>query len=124
MRRYDLVQLTTLADGASAPNLPVYVVLATRGGYALVKRPEVDGTAATATTICDLLDGASDVTATALGAAARTTIRTFLVNRGFDPADWDADPPTNRRLLLRMVLRMLNALELDGVTAVRGFDVS
>ncbi len=129
MKRFELLQLTTLGDGASAPNVTgSYVVLASRAGYALIKRPELDGAAVTATTICDLdtTNGATDVTATNLTAGQRTAIRTFLVNRLPDRAAamWDADPPTNRRLLLQLTLRLLDALDIDVGVAVRGFDVA
>lgn len=129
MKRFELIALQGAgADTTDAirPNLSgSYVVLASRAGYALVKRPEVDGAAVTATTICDLQDGAADVTATNLTAGQRTTIKNFLTARGFDTADFDGDGVNDRKKLLRFVLRrLLNAPELDGEVAIRGFDVA
>lgn len=100
------------------------------GNRALIKRPLPDGTAATAGTVADLDDSnpdapAQDVTATALSAAQKTQIKTFLTNQGIDASQFDADGVGDRRQLLRFLLRRwLGWRQEDFARAIGGYDAS
>ncbi len=128
MRRFEIVP--TVGTGAdSDPIRPDvtggFVVLGYMGNRALIKRPVADETAADNATIADLGADAQDVKATSLSGAQRTAIRNRLEAAGVDTSEFVSDGVTDRRALLRFLLRRwLRWAERDLALAISGFDVS
>ena len=126
MRRYSLVPM--IGSGTDAdprrPNVAgSYVMLDERANRALVQHDVADGAAPAATTIADMTADGLDVQATALTAAQRTTIKTFLTNNGIDATQFDADGVTDRKALLRFLWRRWLARTDPDARAVDGYYV-
>lgn len=114
MKRFSLVARTGNGSHA-APFRPTvagtnWTTVADLGGFTLVKHSVPDGTAADATTLADLQidkngNPLTDVDATALSAPQVAALKAQLVAAGLNVASFDADGITDRRALLRFVLR-------------------
>jgi hypothetical protein len=133
VKRYEIVPVigSGVAGDPIRPNATgSWVTVGQVGNRALIKRPLLDGTAATAGTVADLDDSnpdapATDVTATPLSAAQKTAIKTFLTNNGIDASQFDADGVSDRRQLLRFLLRRwLGWRAQDFPAAIGGYDVA
>lgn len=119
IRRFEVVPLVGTGDigldaegNVTGPEDPIrpniagsYVVLGRVGNRVLVMRTVPDGTAQTQGTLADMSASGLDVNATALTAAQRTAVKTFLANSGVDVSGFDADNPDDRRKLLVFILR-------------------
>jgi len=97
-------------------------------GKVLVKQSLPDGTAMTANTVADVLADAKDATvqldvsAVVLATTQRNTVKTWLVNQGFDLTGFPN--VTDRKALLLAVMEYLAKRECDIKLLLSGYDIS